>query len=69
MVCVCYFVYMLIWCPGDQKILDLLEQELQTTVNCHVGGGNQSQKQVLLTVEPSLQYHYIKFDNYIVLHI
>lgn len=27
MVCVWYFVYMLTWYPGDQKILDLLEQE------------------------------------------
>jgi hypothetical protein len=56
-------------CSGDQKILDSLEQELQIAENCYVGGRNHSQQQVLLTVELSLQNHYINFGSYILLPV
>ena len=66
----CFSVHLVhVLCSGDQKILDPLEQELQIAENCYVGGRNHSQQQVLLTVELSLQYHYMNFGSYIVLPV
>jgi hypothetical protein len=52
-MCVHYVCALCAWCPRNSEGLDLLDQELQTAVRCHVDAGTQTQP--LSMAELSLQ--------------